>query len=147
MICGVCRFCGCTEMRACRLPEGEPCCWLDEAQTICSGCVEKLDERELLQVWIAEFQPVAGEQFSIALNLTTAHAVLGALQLALRHPQIGGFPGAADHVSHFAEALGDVLSQVGYAAREVVRRGFVGCHRPTAEPSPSNIILPEGPGQ
>jgi hypothetical protein len=33
---GVCRYCGCTEARAC--PEG--CEWADEDQTICTACQE-----------------------------------------------------------------------------------------------------------
>jgi hypothetical protein len=32
---GVCRVCGCTELRAC--PGG--CCWADPEHTICSRCV------------------------------------------------------------------------------------------------------------
>jgi hypothetical protein len=36
---GVCRYCGCTDERAC--PEG--CWWLEETHTVCTnkGCIEK----------------------------------------------------------------------------------------------------------
>lgn len=34
---GTCRFCGCTEDRACRLPTGEPCSWFDRMRTICNN--------------------------------------------------------------------------------------------------------------
>lgn len=34
---GVCRHCRCTEDNACRLPEGEACCWADPARTVCSN--------------------------------------------------------------------------------------------------------------
>lgn len=35
---GVCRYCKCTELNACRTPpSGEPCCWADERRTVCSN--------------------------------------------------------------------------------------------------------------
>lgn len=35
---GVCRYCGCTEDNACRTPpSGEPCCWVEDDRTVCSG--------------------------------------------------------------------------------------------------------------
>ena len=36
---GTCRFCGCTDARACR----PPCFWIDELRTVCSSrpCVDK----------------------------------------------------------------------------------------------------------
>jgi hypothetical protein len=35
---GVCRFCGCTENRACHDPETETCYWVDGRRTMCSAC-------------------------------------------------------------------------------------------------------------
>lgn len=39
---GICRHCGCTEERACRLYPGEPCNWIDNTRTVCSNpsCVK-----------------------------------------------------------------------------------------------------------
>ena len=34
---GVCQICQCTEYRACRLPDGDTCCWLDAARTLCNN--------------------------------------------------------------------------------------------------------------
>ena len=38
---GVCRYCGCTELRACN----PPCCWIDRESTVCSAdpCVEQYE--------------------------------------------------------------------------------------------------------
>jgi hypothetical protein len=40
---GECRFCGCTDRdcSACIAKTGEPCCWIDEAHTVCSRCVDE----------------------------------------------------------------------------------------------------------
>jgi hypothetical protein len=34
---GVCRHCGCTENNACRLEDGEMCCWIDYSRLVCSN--------------------------------------------------------------------------------------------------------------
>ncbi|MDE2104122.1 MAG: hypothetical protein KGL39_43190 [Patescibacteria group bacterium] len=34
---GVCRHCNCTETNACRLEDGDPCCWTDLQRTVCSN--------------------------------------------------------------------------------------------------------------
>ena len=38
-----CRFCGCTQNRACRMLDGSGCAWLDPNHTVCSApaCAEK----------------------------------------------------------------------------------------------------------
>ena len=38
---GVCRYCGCTQDRPCRLHDGDECSWIDGSRTVCSapGCV------------------------------------------------------------------------------------------------------------
>lgn len=40
---GVCKFCRCDEMHACQLPDGSPCSWADDDETVCSNpdCLEK----------------------------------------------------------------------------------------------------------
>jgi hypothetical protein len=35
---GKCRVCGCTDERGCIINE-EPCSWINEEHTLCSGCV------------------------------------------------------------------------------------------------------------
>ena len=50
MLSGVCRFCGCTNQRACHIagPEGTTACeWVDPDQTVCSACVGRLSDDEL----------------------------------------------------------------------------------------------------
>lgn len=39
---GVCRHCECTETNACRLTNGEPCCWIDAERKVCSNpaCIQ-----------------------------------------------------------------------------------------------------------
>lgn len=34
---GKCKYCGCTEDNACRLPEGGTCWWLVKARDVCTG--------------------------------------------------------------------------------------------------------------
>jgi hypothetical protein len=34
---GRCRHCGCTDDRACRLHDGDACCWIDSTRTVCSN--------------------------------------------------------------------------------------------------------------
>lgn len=34
---GICRRCGCSEDNPCRLADGEPCCWMDCARTLCNN--------------------------------------------------------------------------------------------------------------
>lgn len=34
---GCCRHCGCTEDHACRLFDGDTCCWIDNTRTVCSS--------------------------------------------------------------------------------------------------------------
>lgn len=36
---GKCRFCRCTERDACRLAEGDRCCWLTQARNCCNNPV------------------------------------------------------------------------------------------------------------
>ncbi len=36
-VAGVCRYCGCTEDDACRIPGGDACSWLDAHRTVCNA--------------------------------------------------------------------------------------------------------------
>lgn len=44
---GTCRHCGCTEEDACRLENGEACCWADASRLVCSAprCIVAEQER------------------------------------------------------------------------------------------------------
>lgn len=44
---GTCRYCNCTESNACKLEDGEPCCWVDRTRTVCSNpaCVKAEGDR------------------------------------------------------------------------------------------------------
>lgn len=46
---GVCRFCGCTERRACVDANGDSCSWIDADRTVCSAarCLERATEADL----------------------------------------------------------------------------------------------------
>jgi hypothetical protein len=58
---GVCRFCGCTEARAC--PGG--CYWVDAEQTVCSNgtCLDRYFEplSSVVELWLAS-HGVSGER-------------------------------------------------------------------------------------
>jgi hypothetical protein len=58
MSAGTCIFCGCTEDKACRLPNGDTCCWTTKLRNKCSapGCIrahrvmQKRHGEELLEL-------------------------------------------------------------------------------------------------
>ena len=131
---GVCRFCGCTEAAAC--PGG--CRWMDAEETLCSACVPHLD-RETLDL-LARAEMEAFGEYPLEMQMTVADVTLliGALHLALRHPQ---FPPTT------AQAIRAWIAQVGQGVRllvpglaEVVARGDNPAHD---IPVSSTIILPE----
>lgn len=66
---GVCRWCGCTEARACMGPGGMPCYWADDDHTACSVCepVMAAYTPDLLDEALAEFESAA------ALNKMLCH--------------------------------------------------------------------------
>jgi hypothetical protein len=146
MISGVCKFCGCTNERACRprLPSsrlGEPCQWIDPDQTLCSACLPCLTDIELQPLWIEEFAPYASSPLPpVQLDSVMAFTAVAALQLALKHPQLEQQCHHGGHFVHWlAAVLADVLSQIGPLTTEALRRGFVGCYQP---PTGDLIVLP-----
>lgn len=146
MISGVCRFCGCTSERACRPPGQDPCRWVDQEETLCSACVPQLSEQELQDFWLQEFVPYAPTPLPpIQMDCVTAFSVVAALQLALKHPQVQEqLRHGAGFVRDTADALAEVLAEVGPFTADVLRRGFVGCYQPP-EPATQQepmIIIP-----
>lgn len=128
---GTCKFCGCTESsigseRAC----AGGCSWIDAAKTVCSACLPRLSDDELKPLWFAEFTPAAlAEAPPICLDAMTLFATLATIQLGLRHPDVARQTHhAADVARRVADAMGEVLEQIGPLTAEVVRRGFEGCY-------------------
>jgi len=151
MISGVCRFCGCTTRRACSLPSGETCAWIDQEETLCSGCVARLSEVELQELWLQEFVPYAAHPMPpIQIDTVTAFSLVAALQLAMKHPQIAErCKHGAGFAREFADAIGECLGEVGPLTAEVIRRGFVGCYQPPepqTQSEPVRMIIIPGEG-
>lgn len=133
MISGVCRFCGCTPQRACRMPDGgERCQWIDQEATLCSACLPRLSDEALQQLWIEEFAPLAAEPLPpVCMDAVTAFALVAALQLALKHPDVHSKTRhGAGFVRGVADAIAGCLCDVGLLTAEALRRGFVGCYEP-----------------
>lgn len=102
---GKCRICGCTPERACP----ERCSWADPDETICSSCVEIIQraggawrdevvarveaELSIDDLLLARITTEMGrERASVVpmrLTMMQAFALVGLVQLALRHPSIG----------------------------------------------------------
>jgi hypothetical protein len=59
-----CRFCGCTETRAC-VTDGQPCCWLDPNHTVCSApaCATRYHAEVFDQVFHGGPQKVISKPF------------------------------------------------------------------------------------
>jgi hypothetical protein len=150
MISGVCRFCGCTTERACRPPGGEPCQWVDQEETLCSGCVWRLSDDELQAFFLEEFTGMARLDFpSIEVDVATAYTIVAGLQVALKHPRAAEQPAASSQVRKVAHVIADTLSELGPFTAESLRRGFIGCYEPPVElsceahsPPESRIIIP-----
>lgn len=143
----VCRFCGCTSERACRPPGGEPCQWVDQEETLCSGCVWKLSDEELRTLFLEEFPALAHFPFPpIEVDVFTAYTIVAGLQVALKHPKAGEQPGASNQVRKVADAIAELVSECGPFTAESLRRGFIGCYEPPAAEDPAEepkrLIIP-----
>lgn len=143
MLSGICRLCGCTSGNAC---EGG-CCWVDEAETLCSACVPKLTDEELLamvQVEVEAAEEVCAEAGGmivppVLIEASAWLAIVGALQFARTHPE---FPAnTAAIVDQFAAGIGSALSDCGPAMAEIIRRGWRD-KPPQAMPG-MELVLPE----
>lgn len=123
-----------------------PCQWIDCEATLCSACLPKLDEQELLRLWLEEFTPYAlAELPPIHTDVMHGLAIVTALQLALKHPDVQEKTRHAAGFAHdFAAALSELLGEVGPYTAEVIRRGWEGTQL-VADPSlaPEPLIVPE----
>jgi hypothetical protein len=127
-----CKFCGCTEERACIGPDGQACHWV--ADDWCSACAHQV-EADLLALQ---------QSASLRLELggVECFALLSTIQLALRHPDypfrdreiitaardaLQKYVSVTPHLRRLAEMGNDPQYDVVYDVREQ-----------------SSIILPPG---
>lgn len=137
MLSGVCKYCRCTDNRAC----WGGCDWIDQEHTVCSKCVEKCDEHDLLRIHTAEMLEVADCYVQLPFTLPMLQVAIAAWQLALRHP---GFPPAlAPGLRDLIEQLRGQVFDTLPATSEVIRRGFDQAHDIPMSPQ-SELILPPG---
>lgn len=116
MIHYVCRYCGCTNDRAC--PAG--CEWVDNDANLCSACLPMATAEELAAVFNAELD--SGECVAIAFTLPALTSLTAAVNLAMRHPR---FPAAMhDNLEHVLREVETHLRALGfYGSAEAMRRG------------------------
>ena len=129
-----CRVCGCDEMHACETAGG-PCYWI--AQDLCSKCVPLPTSDEELAV---AFAALEDETVMMRLPGIEAFQLLSALQLVLRHPEIG------EHfrktLTVLARALQERLSLTPTLAA-MAEAGWRTQHDVPVEPEPERrIIIP-----
>lgn len=139
---GCCRYCGCTEERAC--PSG--CAWVDPEASLCSspGCLAQVPEEELLELLAAEAQAAAQDEAflpPLTLGFTEGLALLQLLNVARLHPQLCG--SMDEFAAQVTAALAEKLAAVAPVHGAVARRALLGLAR-DREPgiSPGGIILP-----
>jgi hypothetical protein len=81
-----------------------------------------LDQNHLLELCTREMMFANPSFLNIELAAESALALLGALQLSLRHPLIGD--AARSMLTQIADAIETQLSNLGPATRELCGRGW-----------------------
>jgi len=111
-----CKICGCTDNRAC--PGG--CEWILDDVDICSGCWE-VDERAFTIEceWFFERHRMV----RMDLSLPTLISLIGAVQLACRHPEFKGSDTQL-HVELFLRELISKLPREMVNVRAVFAKGW-----------------------
>lgn len=148
-----CKYCGCTEGRACLVrvtgpPEIgeqlEPCQWLDDEGTVCSGCVSKLSEEELLDLGAAELPLVSDLDVPLMLGGLQALLLAAVLDVALKHPELPRHRAAHQFATALRRTIGDVFADPTFCCTaELLRRGALPpLEEPPPEPARSTLILP-----
>jgi hypothetical protein len=142
MLSGVCKFCTCTNDRAC----AGGCCWIDREETICSACVRKLDDADLLKLATEDIVAIAAErvEFYMQFDAATLFSLASIVQLAKRHPNFPSKPGGvAGAATSFLDQIREAFDG-SPALMELLRRGEDPQHDLTVEPAktpaPSIII-------
>lgn len=147
MISGICKYCGCSDERPCLVPAADgqttqPCAWLDDEATLCTGCVSKFSEEELKSLALDELALASQIVMPLTLGGLEGYLLLSLLQLSLRHPDL------PPHVRQFAEAMQGGLRgfYTPFAGlSELSRRGMLAefdIQRREPAPPRSSLILP-----
>lgn len=142
MIQGVCKYCGCTEQRAC--PGG--CQWIHEEETICSRCAPAMTAEDVLRVMAFDHRGLAGEPLIVPLDSVAVQSLIGMLQVALRHPQ-ASLGQSAEVARRFIAGCQLTFEEAGcHGIAELIRRGNDPAHdQPAAAAEPQQqplIIVP-----
>jgi len=160
MISGVCKHCGCTERRACKVraagpaeigEQFEPCAWLDEDETVCTGCIGNLTEDELRGFWAAELPLLA--ELPVPLDLSGVAAVYLAAVLdvylaAVLDVALPKHRTAHRFATQLRKSLGSIFDNPTFCCTaEILRRGALpdpdSESEAPPEPEPrSRLILP-----
>lgn len=137
MVTGVCKHCGCTDNAACV----DGCCWIDPSQTLCSACLHLASDEELLAGTGFDQERSKGWVTPMELTSPELTALVGLVQLAVRHPEIP--PLVRQFAANLVAAVQTRFLQAQLPSlAELVRRGDLPQHdQPLAEPA-SPIILP-----
>lgn len=144
----VCKYCGCTDSRPCAIPAGDgrlqACFWINEDQPICSACLSRMSPEDLLEAMAIDHQRAGGAELSVIFDSAQLCAIVGLVQLALRHPNIPPF--TRDLGATFVAQVAEYLSGCNlFVLAELIRRGGDPAHdvvvSPAAAEPQSKIIL------
>ena len=137
MTTGTCKHCGCTEQRAC----GGGCAWVDESRTLCSACLHLASDEELLAGTLSDHRRSREAEIPLALSTVELTALVGLLQLAMRHPEIED-AGIRQLGQAFVDDVETCFLNTGLRSlAELVRRGNLPDHDQPLEPE-HKIIIP-----
>lgn len=132
LVPGVCQICGCTDELAC---EGG-CSWVDDERTLCSQCAKRqeaewLDGDDSLDAFDRKVVLGAAEELKTLppiradIHPVVAIELLGAAQLALRHPAL-----PAEQRERIASAVRDLAAWFEQHecphVKAMIRLGWVG---------------------
>lgn len=139
MIAGICKYCHCTMEHPCLTPE--PCSWVNEEQTICTTCLPRMTEEELLHANALDHQEAAGHPLPLLVSSVGLSTLVGLIQLGLRHSELPPF--TRDFGESFvAQVVEHLLDLQLFSLAELVRRGADPAHDVPRPAEPSLIIIP-----
>lgn len=137
MMPGTCKHCGCTEQCAC----DNGCAWVDESQTLCTACLHLASDEELLAGTLSDHRRSREAEIPLALSTVELTALVGLLQLAMRHPEIED-AGVRQLGQAFVDGVETCFLNAGLCSlAELVRRGNLELFDEPVEPA-GKIVIP-----
>jgi len=115
---GRCKVCGCTHRRACVTASG-PCYWVE--RELCSGCAGMWYQKHGMRM-DPQTNAIAGQPFDMGMSFYQAFCLVGAIQLACRHPQFQGE--AREEMEYLARQIQEILSKASGQWKFILEAGW-----------------------